>query len=120
MAGVTASLPPGHYDAWIQGSFATGVRLFVDGTGYGDGVRRPRPAVRLASARPGRRPTTAPPHVALISLDKPWWQSGSKRPDFAGRLVFVRRGGPSRTITVPPERARTLCGRRLDWIELPA
>ena len=58
--------------------------------------------------------------VSLESLSKPWWQSGSKRPDLAGRLVFVPRGGPSRLITVQPERARTLCGRRLDWIEVPA
>jgi hypothetical protein len=58
--------------------------------------------------------------VTLASLSKPWWQSGSKRPDLTGRLVFVRRGGPSRMITVPPERADTLCGRRLDWIETPA
>ena len=116
-AAVTASLAPGHYDAWIQGSFATGVRLFVDGTGYGEvfgDLGLPsgwhplgRVAIRDRSAR-----------VALVSLEKPSWQSGSKRPDLAGRLVFVRRGGPSRTVTVQPERARTLCGRRLDWIEL--
>jgi hypothetical protein len=118
-AAVTVSLAPGEYDAWIQGSFATGVRLFVDGTGYGDvfaDLGLPsgwhplgRVAIRDRSA-----------DVVLVSLDKPLWQSGSKRPDLAGRLVFTRRDGPSRTITVEPDRADTLCGRRLDWIEAPA
>jgi hypothetical protein len=118
-AVVTASLAPGDYDAWIQGSFAPGVRLFVDGTAYGDvfaDLGLPsgwhplgQVAIRSRKAR-----------VALIHLSKPWWQSGSERPDLTGRLVFARRGGPSRTVTVQPDRARTLCGRRLDWLELSA
>jgi len=118
-AAVTTSLAPGQYDAWIQGSFATGVRLFVDGTGYGDvfgDLGLPsgwHPLGRVAIRRRKAQ-------VALISLAKPWWQSGSKRPDLTGRLVFARRGGPSRTVTVQPERARALCGRRLDWLELSA
>ena len=119
VADVTASLPPGRYDAWIQGSFAKGVRLVVDETGYGEvfgdlGLMSAWHPLGRVAVRARRA------NVVLFSLDKPWWQSGSKRPDFTGRLVFVRRGGPSRTITVQPERARTLCGRRLDWIELPA
>lgn len=118
-AGVTALLPPGRYDAWIQGSFATGVRLFVDGTAYGAvyadlGL----PSGWHPLGRVAVRARTA--QVSLISLDKPWWQAGSERPDLAGRLVFAPRGGPGRTITVQPGRARTLCGRRLDWIELTA
>jgi len=119
VAGVNASLAPGDYDAWIQGSFATGVRLVVDGTGYGEvfgDLGLPSGWHPLGRVAIRARRT----QVSLISLTKPWWQSGSKRPDLAGRLVFVRRGGPSRTITVQPERARTLCGRRLDWIEVPA
>jgi hypothetical protein len=117
-ATVTATLAPGDYDAWIQGSFATGVRLFVGKTGYGDvfgdlGLPSAWHPLGQVAVRARRTPVT------LISLEKPWWQSGSKRPDLTGRLVFVRRGRPSRTITVQPERGRTLCGRRLDWIELP-
>jgi len=118
-ASVIASLAPGHYDAWIQGSFATGVRLFVDGTAYGEvfgdlGLPSGWHPLGRVSVRTRRA------HVSLISLDKPWWQSGSERPDLAGRLVFARRGGPSRMITVQPQRSRTLCGRRLDWVELRA
>jgi hypothetical protein len=118
-AAVTVSLPPGDYDAWIQGSFATGVRLFVDGTGYGDvfgdlGLPSGWHPLGRVAVRDRRT------RVALLGLDKPWWQSGSKRPDLTGRLVFARRGGPSRMITVQPERVRTLCGRRLDWVEMRA
>jgi hypothetical protein len=118
VAAVTASLAPGRYDAWIQGSFATGVRLTVEGTGYGEvfgdlGLPSGWHPLGRVAIRARRA------DVSLISLTKPWWQSGSKRPDLAGRLVFMRRGGPSRTITVQPDRARTLCDRRLDWIELP-
>jgi hypothetical protein len=119
VAEVTASLAPGDYDAWIQGSFATGVRLVVEGRGYGEVFGD----LGLASGwHPLGQVTIRARgvHVLLLSLDKPWWQSGSKRPDLAGRLVFVRGGAPSRTITVQPERGRTLCGRRLDWIELLA
>lgn len=117
--GDTVLLPPGQYDAWIQGSYATGVRLFVNGTGYGEVFGD----LGLPSAwHPLGRVTTRrrKARVALISLSKPDWQAGSKRPDLAGRLVFVPQTGASRTITVEPARAQTLCGRRLDWIELGA
>jgi hypothetical protein len=115
-AVVTTSLPRGHYDAWIQGSFATGVRLFVDGTGYGEAFNDlGLPSGWHPLGRVAVRDRRA--EVALVALDKPWWQSGSKRPDLTGRLVFTRRGGPSRMVTVQPQRMRTLCGRRLDWIE---
>jgi hypothetical protein len=118
-AAVKASLAPGSYDAWIQGSFATGVRLFVDGSAYGDVFADLGP---LSGWHPLGRVAvqTRPAQVVLVSLSKPWWQSGSKRPDLTGRLVFVRRGEPSTMVTVQPERARSLCGRRLDWVELPA
>jgi hypothetical protein len=118
-AAVTAVLPTGHYDAWIQGSFATGVRLFVDGTRYGEvfaDLGLPSGWHPLGRVAVRRRKA----QVVLVSLDKPGWQAGSKRPDLAGRLVFVRPGGPSQTITVPPQEVRTLCGRRLDWVELRA
>jgi hypothetical protein len=118
-ASVTASLAPGDYDAWIQGSFASGVRLVVDGTAYGEvfgdlGL----PSAWHPLGRVAIRDRLS--EVTLTSLTKPWWQAGSERPDISGRLVFTRRSGPSRTVTVPAERAPTLCGRRLDWVELTA
>ena len=118
-AAVNARLPVGRYDAWIQGSFGPGVQLFVAETRYG-GVFGD---LGLPSAwhHLGQVNVATPDvRVALQSLDKPAWQSGSERSETTGRLVFVRRSGPSRTITVKPRRGRSLCGRRLDWVELPA
>jgi hypothetical protein len=118
-AAVNARLPVGRYEAWLQGSFGRGVQLRVAETGYGAVFGD----LGLPSAwhRLGRVTVAAPDvRVALESLDKPWWQSGSERSDTTGRLVFARRSGPSRAITVQPQRGRSLCGRRLDWVELPA
>ncbi len=115
---VDARLRTGHYDAWLQGSFGPGVRLRVGDTTYGAAFDD----LGLASAWHwlGRVsvPTRALP-IALATRTEPLWRAGSKRSDTTGRLVFVPHPGLSRPVTVPPDRAQSLCGRRLDWIELP-
>ena len=117
MALVGPDLPPGTYAAYIQGSFGNGVRLSVNRRPVGDVFGD----LQLFDAWHGIGEFTAPGgelDVALVGLGKPAWQSGSRRTDISGRLAFVRQPATPRIATVPPERARSLCGKRLDWLEL--
>jgi hypothetical protein len=60
------------------------------------------------------------PELVAVGEHKPWWQAGSKRLDTTGPLVFVPVRERASVETVPPSRIESLCGRRVDWLELPA
>lgn len=116
-AGTRRALPAGTYTAWIQGGFGPGVRLNVDGRPVGDVFGD----LGLPDAwhRFGELTLRGGEHAfELSALAKPRWQSGWMQPDITGRLVLVR-AGEQRTVTpVPTPRARSLCGERVDWLEL--
>ncbi|MEA2374148.1 MAG: hypothetical protein QOD53_611, partial [Thermoleophilaceae bacterium] len=44
---------------------------------------------------------------------------GSQRYNVVGPVVFTRVGAQARIVDVPPARLGSLCGRRVDWLELP-
>jgi hypothetical protein len=55
----------------------------------------------------------------LLGLEKPWWQAGSRRPDLVGPVVFTPAASTRAIVDVDPADAGRLCGRQLDWIEVP-
>jgi hypothetical protein len=67
----------------------------------------------------GTRRLAAGPHRVTITVDKGGWRPGSGGDSFSfGPLTLspldTRR---NEVDSVPPSRARSLCGRRLDWVE---
>jgi hypothetical protein len=119
---LSLNIDPGRYEAWIQGSFGPGVRLFVRPPGQGD-----QPVADLFNdlGLPGwhrfgvvdvRRGTV----LHVVGIDRPWRLSGSRHFNILGSVELVREGTASRVETIPPTQLARLCGRRLDWIEIPA
>jgi hypothetical protein len=113
----------GRYRVWFEGSFARKVEVEIDGRDMGgaasefgnagqyvtvkDGVlmRRGRHHVRLVRGGSGLAPGDgAGARASLVHM---------------GPLVFSPPENEARRLQVlPPSRARQLCGRPLDWIEV--
>jgi hypothetical protein len=55
-------------------------------------------------------------HVSWV--DRSWWKASSRHSNVIGPLVFTRVGDRARVVDVPASRVSTLCGKRLDWMEL--
>lgn len=111
-------LKPGSYGVWAQGSFGSGVRVSLDGNRLGEtfndlGLQDSWQPIGEARVRK--------PHsdFVVLALQKPWWKSGSRRHDIVGPLAFVGQTLAPRTVSVKPDRLSSLCGKRLDWVELP-
>jgi hypothetical protein len=126
MTGGSASsfvtVRPGAYYAWIAGSLGPGVTLWA------------RPADQVRSTRVGFAgldmglPALWQP-IAQVQLtrrsviqvswtDRSWWKASSRHPNVIGPLVLTRAGDRARVVDLPASRASSLCGKRLDWLEL--
>lgn len=118
----TLKLPKGRFSLWLEGEFGRGVSVRVDGreTGrvaYETGNPGQYFPVGRVDLRGGRK------RVELLR------GGGDLRPGngggadsslrHIGPLVFSPPQNERLTVkTVPPESARTLCGRWLDWVEV--
>jgi hypothetical protein len=113
-----AVVKPGEYDVWIQGSFGPGLSLMWGllniGTAYGD------LGLHSGWTELGRVRFDTRPEIVAVGGHKPWWQAGSTQFDTTGPVAFVPVGDGPSVRKVPPERIDSLCGRRVDWLELPA
>ena len=109
-------LQDARYRIWVGGSFVGRLEALVDGRGVGAArhqLQWPGQYVSLGTAR------LAPAGHAVTLRDRAGgWRPGSHgtAPFPLGPLV-VTRDDPRRVLTVLPSAARTLCGRRLDWVE---
>ena len=117
--GVRPHLAPGTYDAWIQGSFGPGIQLYVEeqpyGTVFGDlGLPSAWHSLGQIQTDGGRV------DMGMTALAKPWWQSGSQRSDLTGQLTLEPVHSDPRLRRVAPRALDTLCGQRLDWLDLPS
>lgn len=109
---------PGTYGVWLGGSFAAQFRLSVDGRTRGAARHRlehPGQYVQLAEL-----PLSRGRHTLDLTYDGP----SILHPGSAAQLVYP--SGPlvlgTTTAELPvryarPSAARSLCGRRLDWLE---
>lgn len=111
-------LEAGRYDVWMQGSFGPGFRLYLGQDALSDlfgdlglhsGWHLIEDDVRVIRDEP---------QFVIRGFDKPRWQSGWRRPDLHGALAFVPTTPEREMTTVTTQRARSLCGERLDWVEL--
>ncbi|MFL5886355.1 MAG: hypothetical protein ACJ77M_14885 [Thermoleophilaceae bacterium] len=115
-------VPAGRYDAWLQGSYGSGVRVTMtsqagsrvlgevrNDLGLPDGWF-PLGQVDLA----GRTNTT------IIGLTPNKLIAGNRHFNLNGKFAIVPAGARGRIVRLDPRRIGTLCGKKIDWIELPA
>jgi len=102
---------------WIGGSFKSGVVVDVDGRPIGaarDSLTWPDTFTSVGSVRltPGR-------HTLRFRYGGPGLRPGSGgTPPFGTGPVVLSPATQDSAITyVEPARARTLCGKSLDWVE---
>jgi hypothetical protein len=110
------SLPQaGRYAVWLGGSFRGRLRLYLDGRLVAEARNRLRPAgyepLGAATLRAGV-------HRLMLRYGGADLHPGSGGYQFGlGPFVLTRGSDGLPVRYVPSARARTLCGRYLDWIE---
>jgi hypothetical protein len=108
----------GRYGVWLGGSFAAGFTLSIDGRRRGSARQRlehpgqyvPLAEVSLARGR----------HTVALAYDGPSILhpgSAAQLAYPAGPLVLSTTTAELPVHTLEPAAARSLCGRRLDWLE---
>jgi hypothetical protein len=106
----------GRYTAWLAGDWFGRSSVEIDGREVGakraelnwPGLYTDLGSIDLA---PG-------PYEVALSYDTDGWHPGSGGAPFAfGPLALSREDDRDPTLRLAPSEARSLCGRRLDWIE---
>jgi hypothetical protein len=114
----TIALPrDGLYHLWIGGSWASGMRAFVDGRAAGSARHRidhPGQFTPFGTLR-----LTAGVHRIVLEYAGPDWRPGSDASlGPTGPLVLGTTDAAVPVTYVRPADARSLCGKSLDWIEI--
>jgi hypothetical protein len=122
-AGARLQVASGRYEAWIQGSFGPGARLTArtgdagPSTGIGDVFNDlGTPGWHRVGEFDAERGTV----LGAMGIGRPRVLAGSRHFNIYGPTRIVRKGATARVETIPPKSLRRLCGRHVDWIELPA
>ena len=106
----------GRYTAWLGGDWFGLASVSVDGRKVGAKraeLNWPGNYTDLGSVR-----LPAGDHLVELTYRPGGWRPGSGgTPSSFGPLVLSRADDRERVFAVSPGAARTLCGRRLDWIE---
>jgi hypothetical protein len=116
----TARLPaqvaePGGYDVWVQGSFARGLELSIDGERVGEVHNHPN--FEGLWNRFGTARLTPGSHQVELRYPGSSLRPGSgDTPQRVGPVALVPRAPAPRLTEVAPDRAASLCGRPLDWV----
>jgi hypothetical protein len=104
----------GTYAVWLDGLFLRRVSVSVDGRRVGSIDESGGLYVELGTAR-----LRAGRHQVTLSYGDPFWAPGSSAPgSLLGPLAFSPAGAASSVQYLAPGRARSLCGQRLDWLEV--
>lgn len=113
----------GRYDVWVQGTMGPGVAIWERPTGRAIFGKVGEATDDEGTATQWHRVNVAPfaRHSELHALQpgRAWWRAGTKHANVIGNVVLTREGDAARIADVPAARASSLCGRRLDWIEVP-
>jgi hypothetical protein len=116
----TASLPAqvapaGDYDVWVQGSFARGLEISIDGGRVG--FVRDHPNFEGHWNRFGSARLTAGRHEVVLRYPGASLRPGSgDQPQRVGPVALVPRAPAVRLTEVAPSDAESLCARSLDWL----
>ena len=114
---VVASIPEdGTYTAWLAGDWYGLASISVDG--HKVGSRREELNWPGLYTDLGTVHLTAGRHVVTIRYQSGGWHPGSGALPYSfGPAALSRVDDRDRFQLVPPAQARSLCGKRLDWVE---
>jgi hypothetical protein len=106
----------GRYTVWVQGDFPRRVFVYVDGrsAGFVSGSNTPRQWLKASSVTlaPGTHTLRVVKRAGRNHLGPGEWGIGTIG------ATAVQREEPERLRSLAPGAWRTLCGERLDWVEL--
>jgi hypothetical protein len=105
---------PGRYRVWLRGSVGRPIAIYVDRRHVGDAQGRNSNEQYL---RAGFVDLRAGRHTVEVRRGGGGLDPGDGAPSYIGPLALERMG-PSRLETIDPRRARSLCSRSLDWVEV--
>jgi hypothetical protein len=110
---------PGAYDIWLGGSFLGRFSVDLDGRPAGSARHQLEWSGQLVDLGTAR--LAGGSHRIELRYDDGGWRPGTHglAPLPAGPLVVASAASPG-LVGVAPARARSLCGRRLDWVEAVA
>jgi hypothetical protein len=115
-ASGTVKVRGGRYAVWVQGDFPRRVFVYVDGRPAGSvsGSNTPGQWLQASTVElaPGRHTLRVVKKAGRNHLGPGEWGIGTIG------ATAVQRKEPERLRTLPLAAWRTLCGRRLDWVEL--
>jgi hypothetical protein len=116
-------VPRGRYYAWIQGSMGPGVVLYERPVDQPNFIRLGYATNDMGLSALWQPIAPAELHrktvVHVSAAPRAWWKASSRHPNIFGSVVFTRQGARARIVDVPVARASSLCGRRIDWLEVP-
>jgi hypothetical protein len=106
----------GVYEAWLGGDWHGLAAITADGREVGSKrgeINWPGTFTELGSVR-----LTAGAHLVTSRYETGGWRPGSgARRSVPGSAALSRDDAREPVETIPASRARSLCGRRLDWVE---
>jgi hypothetical protein len=106
----------GRYTAWLAGDWFGRSSVSIDGEEVG--AKRAELNWPGLYTDLGSVELTAGPHTASLTYNTDGWHPGSGGPPYSfGPLTLSREDDRDPTLRLLPSEARSLCGRRLDWIE---
>jgi hypothetical protein len=119
-ARVAVTVPAsGVHDLWVQGSFARGLDVSVDGKHLGS--TRNQLSFTGQWIRFGSRELTAGTHEVELRYPGGSLRPGSgQQPETVGPVAVVPREPRSELLDVARADARSLCTKPLDWLEVVA
>lgn len=113
----TADVPrAGRYQVWLGGEISERLNVLVDGRRVGSvayEVERPGQFVRVGQL--ALEPGEVSVQIVRAGTNL---EPGSGHIDYLWPVALVPETTPPAVGQITPERARSLCGRQLDWIEI--
>lgn len=107
----------GSHEVWLGGSFVRPIKISIDGRLAGAGshqIDTPRVFVEV-----GDIDLRAGQHTVVLRSEGAGLGPGTGGPAFPlGPLILSSSTTDLPVTTVPPARARSLCGKSLDWVEV--
>jgi hypothetical protein len=106
----------GRYTVWVQGSLTQEMTVSIARRRVGSIADQIGPGGQFTDVGTVSLPAGEQPVILHRAGASPFVPSAAN--DSLGEVAITRTGAPPALHTVPATDARSLCGRRLQWIEV--